>query len=450
MIGQTVSHYRIIEKLGEGGMGVVYKAEDTKLKRQVALKFLPAELTRDSQAKNRFFHEARAAAALNHPHIITVYEIGEHEGQVFIAMEYAEGRTLKDVISVGTGRDLSLPVTQVIDIATQIAEGLKKAHAKGIVHRDLKPANVMLTDEESAKIVDFGLAKLKGQTRLTRTGTTLGTVAYMSPEQAMGKEVDQRTDIWSLGVILYEMLAGRLPFGGDYDQAVVYSILNESPRSVKSLRPETPPALEKIIGRCLEKDLAKRYQRMDEVMADMRAVPLENPPAAKTKKKATKLTLLAGAGIAVVALAILAYLFLQPKPAPPGGQSIAVLPFVDMSPQKDQEYFCDGMTEELINRLSKIQALRVPARTSAFFFKGKTADIREVGSKLNVETVLEGSVQKAGERLRITAQLDQRRRRVSPLVREIRPQAGGCLRDPGRDLFGHRRFPAVEADVPGS
>ena len=232
MTGNIISHYRISwENFGEGGMGEVYLAEDAKLERQVALKFLPRHLTADKEARERFEREAKAAAALNHPNIVTVHEIGEHEGQVFIAMEYVEGRTLKELIS----GDLSpithhpLPITQVIEIASQIASGLAAAHAKGIVHRDVKPQNILVDRNNHVKILDFGLAKLKGVSPLTKESSTLGTVHYMSPEQTMGKEVDQRTDIWSLGVVLYEMLTGKLPFKGDYEQAVIYSILNEEP-----------------------------------------------------------------------------------------------------------------------------------------------------------------------------------------------------------------------------
>jgi len=234
MIGKTISHYKILEKLGEGGMGVVYKAEDTKLRRTVALKFLPPELTRDSEAKERFIHEARAAAALNHPNICTIHEIDESEGQFFIAMEYVEGESLKDVIEGNLPKVLNF--REALDLASRVADGLNEAHGKGIIHRDIKPDNIMITSKGQAKIMDFGLAKLRGQTKLTREGTTLGTVAYMSPEQARGDEVDHRTDIWSLGVILYEMLTGHLPFRGEYDQAVIYAIMNEEPEAATGLR----------------------------------------------------------------------------------------------------------------------------------------------------------------------------------------------------------------------
>ncbi len=261
MPGRTVSHYRILQKIGAGGMGEVFLAEDTQLERRVALKFLPAQLNADEDERQRFVHEAKAAAALSHPNIVTVYEIGDHEGQIFIAMEYVDGHTLKELISFDRPPSTvhRLPISQVLDIAAQIASGLSAAHEKGIVHRDLKPANVMVTAQGVVKIVDFGLAKLRGLSRLTKSGTTLGTVAYMSPEQALGKEVDQRSDIWSLGVILYEMLAGRLPFRGDYDQSMLYAIINEEPPIMASAGGQMFPDLEKVVRKALNKIPEQRY-----------------------------------------------------------------------------------------------------------------------------------------------------------------------------------------------
>jgi serine/threonine protein kinase len=264
MIGQTISHYKILEKLGSGGMGVVYKAEDTKLKRTVALKFLPPDLTRDDEAKKRFIHEAQAASALDHPNICTIHEIGETEdGTLFICMAYYEGETLKKKV---TSNQLS--VTSAIDISVQIAQGLTKAHEKGIVHRDIKPANLFVTNDGILKILDFGLAKLAGVTKLTKPGTTLGTVAYMSPEQMQGEEVDQRTDIWALGVVIYEMLTGKLPFKGEYEQAVMYSILNEKPEPITATRLDVPMELERIVIQCLEKEASKRYQLVNELLVE--------------------------------------------------------------------------------------------------------------------------------------------------------------------------------------
>lgn len=268
MIGTTISHYKIVEKLGEGGMGVVYKAEDLKLKRTVALKFLPPELTRDPEAKERFTHEAQAASALEHPNICNIHEIGEtDDGRSFIVMACYEGETLKDKIEGGP-----LPFKNAVDLAIQIGQGLEKAHGKNIVHRDIKPANVIITDDGIAKILDFGLAKLRGRTVLTKTGTTLGTVTYMSPEQVRGDEIDQRSDIWSLGVVLYEMITGVVPFKGEYENAIQYSILNVPPEAITGLRSGIPLEVERIVNKCLEKDKAYRYQHIDELLTDLRRV----------------------------------------------------------------------------------------------------------------------------------------------------------------------------------
>jgi serine/threonine protein kinase len=268
MLGQTISHYRIVSKLGGGGMGVVYQATDTKLDRSVALKFLPPDLTRDPDAKERFVHEAKAASALQHHNICTIHEIDESDdGRLFIAMDCYEGETLKQKIARGP-----LPVDEATDIASQVAEGLSKAHDAGMIHRDIKPANIMITSDNVVKIVDFGLAKLAGQTRVTKAGMAVGTVPYMSPEQAQGDGVDHRTDIWSLGVVLYEMLTGQLPFKGDIDVAVVYSILHEEPRSVREQRPEIPKELEKFINRALSKDPNSRFSSATHFLNDLKKV----------------------------------------------------------------------------------------------------------------------------------------------------------------------------------
>ena len=265
MIGRTVSHYRILEHLGGGGMGVVYKAEDLKLDRPVALKFLPPDLTRDPEAKQRFVHEARAASALDHPNICNVHDIGEtDDGQIFIVMAYYEGETLKKKIERGP-----LKIEESVRIAVQIAQGLAKAHEHDIVHRDIKPANVMVTSDEVVKIVDFGLAKLSGRTMLTKAGSTLGTAAYMSPEQARGEAAGLRTDLWSLGVTFYEMLTGHRPFESDYEQALVYSILNEDPKPMRDLRSEVPEALERICRRAMAKEPGDRYESAVELIADL-------------------------------------------------------------------------------------------------------------------------------------------------------------------------------------
>ena len=373
MIGRTISHYKILEKQAEGGLGAVYKAEDTKLKRPVALKFLLPELTRDYEAKERFINEARAASALDHPNICTVYEIGETEdNQLFIAMAFYEGETLRTKIRKGP-----LNLGEAVGIATQVAGGLAKAHSKGVVHRDIKPANIMVTSDGTAKIVDFGLAILAGQVRLTRTGATSGTAAYMSLEQARGEQIDHRTDIWSLGVVLYEMVTGQLPFRGEYEPALIYSILNDTPRPMSALRGEVPQALERIVMKAMAKLPGDRYRTAEETFAALESCANAIAADASLGKSS------------------------EPKEVP----SIAVLPFKDMSPQQDQEYFCEGIAEELINALVKVEGLRVAARTSASQFKDKAVDVRAVGRQLNVRSVLEGSVRKAGDRLRITAQL---------------------------------------------
>ena len=375
MIGETFAHYRILEKLGEGGMGVVYKAEDKKLDRVVALKFLSPELMRNSEARKRFVNEAKAAAALNHPNICTIYEIDESEEQTFIAMEYIEGMSLQEY--GGTIRESVRGIDTCTEIAIQIAKGLSKAHEKGIIHRDVKPGNILITRDGQAKIIDFGLAKLKGQTNVTKEGVTLGTVAYMSPEQARGGKIDHRTDIWSFGVIFSEMLTGDLPFNGEFEQAVIYSILNEEPEAIKNSQSDFPHELNTIVRKTLAKAPSERYQKMDEVLADLISIK-KKMNSHLSNEQDTKLNKM---------------------------PSIAVLPFVNMSPDPENEYFGDGLAEELINALTKLKGLRVAARTSAFSFRGRESDIREIGTQLNVNSILEGSVRKAGNMLRITTQL---------------------------------------------
>jgi serine/threonine protein kinase/Tfp pilus assembly protein PilF len=371
LISQTICHYQILGRIGEGGMGVVYKAEDTKLKRTVALKFLRRDMIGSGEIKSRFVHEAQAAASLDHPNICTVYAIDECGDQTFIAMAFVEGQSLKDQIAEGP-----LEPDKALDMAVQIAEGLSRAHSRGIVHRDIKPSNIMVTPEGRAKIMDFGLAKMSGLTQLTKTSTTLGTVAYMSPEQARGETVDHRTDIWSLGVLLYEMVTGQLPFRSKHEQAVIYLILNEEPQSVTAIREDLPIELERVVSMAISKNADDRYQTVADLLTDLCSLKDGLCPTIAT-----------------------------PVETPDRSPSIAVLPFADLSPGKDQEYFCDGIAEELINALSRLEGLRVPARTSAFSFKGKDADIAEIGRRLKVSAVLEGSVRKAGKRLRITAQL---------------------------------------------
>ena len=423
MIRQTISHYRILEKLGEGGMGVVYKAHDTKLDRDVALKFLPHYLTSDPTEKERFYHEARAAAALTHQNIAVVHEIGEHENQLFIAMEYVEGKTLKQLVESET-----LSVKRVLDIAIQVCEGLTAAHEKGVVHRDIKSDNIILTAKGQAKIMDFGLAKVKGATKLTKTGSTLGTAAYMSPEQALGEEVDQRSDIFSFGVVLYELLGSRLPFRGEHEAALMYSIVNEEPQPIARFNEKATPELEHIVMKALAKDKEERYQHADDLLADLRherkgleysragyvrAPTVEQPVVEREPAKPRRNLLRYVIPIAIIFAAAVLVVILNPfnfeigpkKALPADRKSVAVLPFTNMSGNKEDEFFSDGITEDIIAQLSNVAELKVISRTSVMPYKNTSKSLRDVGRELNVATVLEGSVRRAGNQVRIVAQL---------------------------------------------
>ncbi|MEJ2616223.1 MAG: serine/threonine-protein kinase, partial [Ignavibacteriaceae bacterium] len=275
MIGEIILHYKILENLGEGGMGVVYLAEDTKLKRQVAIKFLPLNISSNEEERKRFEIEAQAAAALNHPNIATIYSIEESDGQMFIVMEYIDGKELKEIIEhkhVEAEYIQTLQMNEVINYATQIAEGLEAAHKKGIIHRDIKSSNILITDENKVKIMDFGLAKVDKSAHLTKVGTTIGTAAYMSPEQARGEEVDKRTDIWSFGIVLYEMLTGELPFKGDYDQAVIYSIMNSEPELIQISAKEKGSEIKQIVEKALRKNPENRYQSMNDILKEFQKI----------------------------------------------------------------------------------------------------------------------------------------------------------------------------------
>jgi len=416
MIGRTISHYEILEKLGEGGMGIVYKAFDTKLQRHVAIKFLPAGLAADPMAKERFVREALAASALEHTNICNIHEIDETgEGQTFIVMACYEGEMLKEKIDRGP-----LKLEEVVDIATQVAQGLAKAHEQGIVHRDVKPANIFVTSDGVVKILDFGLAKLGGQTKLTREGTTLGTVAYMSPEQTRGEDVDHRTDIWSLGVLLYEMVSGVLPFKGDYDQAVMYSIVNEKPEPVTGLRTGIPIELEQYIDKALEKNPDDRYQRIDELIVDLRRLQTrsqlkraasESDEGVRYRRRDIRRYLIPGIIIACLILVVIGYFIFAPYKKEVGYERkmLVVLPFQNIGNSED-EYFAAGMTEEITTRLSMIQGLGVVSRTSALHYAGTEKTIGQIGDELGVDYVLEGTVRWARtpdglDRVRITPQL---------------------------------------------
>lgn len=367
MIGKTISYFKILEKLGEGGMGVVYRAEDTRLMRTVAIKLLPGEIAakgeEQGEEQERLMTEARAAAALNHPNIATIHSIDESEGTTFIVMEYIDGRELREVIGSKPMR-----LNEALDIATQVARGLRAAHDSGVIHRDIKSSNVILTGEGQAKITDFGLAKLSGLGHLTKPGSTVGTVRYMSPEQITAADVDHRTDLWSFGVLLYEMLTGELPFTGDYEAAVIYKILNEEPRALQSVRADVPDHIASLVAGLLQKDLRSRVSSAGDLMAGLQRSSSRKLPR-DTKK------------------------------------SVAVLYFENMSSDRENEYFCAGMTEDLITDLSKIRGLRVIPRTDVLPFRNREVNSRQVGETLRVDYILEGSVRKAGNRIRTTAQL---------------------------------------------
>jgi eukaryotic-like serine/threonine-protein kinase len=390
MIGRVISRYKIIEQLGHGGMGVVYKARDMRLERLVALKFLGTGAAENELARTRFMQEARAASALDHPNICTIYGIEDtDDGHMFIAMSCYEGENLRRRLERG-----SMSVKEAASVAIQVAQGLGKAHDHGIVHRDVKPGNVMLTSDGGVKLLDFGLALLGESLRSTQPGTSVGTPAYMSPEQIRGELCDARTDVWSLGVMLYEMLTGQLPFSSGPVHAMMHSIMQNEIRPPGELRQGIPPAFDTIVARALEKDRDRRYQTTRYLAADLRAEIQSDGSTQDVSITQTNYSIPTG-GLSRGSSPSVARV----------GLSLLVLPFTNLSSDPENEYFADGLTEELITDLGQIPGLLVVSRNSAFQFKGKPTDVRRTGQELRVTSVLEGSVRKAGDRLRITAQL---------------------------------------------
>jgi non-specific serine/threonine protein kinase len=416
MIGQTISHYKITAKLGAGGMGEVYLAEDTKLKRKVALKFLPQSFTKDVDTRSRFQREAEALAALNHPNIVTVFDVSEHEHNPYIVMEYIEGQSLRELVATG-----DLPIDRILDIVSQVADGLSAAHKREIIHRDIKSENIIVSSEGRVKIMDFGLATWRGVSKVTKEGSTVGTMAYMSPEQAEGRKVDHRADLFSLGVVLYELITGRLPFSGDHEAAIIYSIVNETPEPLARYKSNLPDGLQEIIGKALEKDPELRHQTASGFLSDIRRLRrLSESSVSVTTTGATsppprRRKALISSSITVAVIALLLAVFkpwrIEVKPtqeAAAGRKMLAVLPFENLGAE-DQEYFADGVTEEITARLAGISEIGVVSRQSSMQYKASRKSLREIGRDLGVDYILEGTIRwdRSGpvDRVRITPQL---------------------------------------------
>jgi serine/threonine protein kinase/Tfp pilus assembly protein PilF len=412
MIGKTILHYKILEKLGEGGMGVVYLAEDTKLERKVAIKFLPPQISDNTEERKRFVIEAKAAAALNHPNIATIYAIEETEHETFIAMEYIAGKELKEVIT-------NLPVKAVINYATQIAKTLQTANSNDIIHRDIKSTNIMLSNDGQIKVMDFGLAKLRGGSLVTKVGTTLGTTAYMSPEQARGNDVDQRADIWSFGVVLYEMLTDHLPFKGDYEQAVIYSMLNEEPESVKNSNSDIPDKLEKIVQKSLEKEITKRYQNASEILNDLREIETadakQTEPVTKDEASSKKKTpIIIGVFLILITLFFSIYFFSGNNEKStltalsvntPQLERLAILPFVNLKSDPETDFLGYALADQIIGALAYIKNISVRPSSAVRKYQNEMVDIATAGSDLRVDYILTGNYLKQDDLVRLNVEL---------------------------------------------
>lgn len=409
MIGKTISHYRIIEELGRGGMGVVYKAEDLNLKRIVALKFLATEFTHNSEAKNRFIREAQTSSSLDHDNLCTIYDIDSTEhGQLFISMAYYEGQTLTNWLA-----ENKPDIQQSLRIIYYLALGLNAAHKKGIVHRDMKPANIIITKEGKVKILDFGIAKLKDQQVITKPNTIMGTLSYMSPEQTKGDKVDGRCDIWALSVILYEMLCGQLPFQGKYDQAIIYNILNTDPVPVSQLNPQVSSQLNDLILKGLRKNVNERITTLEQFLKLLKDCPefeglksLSGTLSLKSPKFVNQKLMFVLSFFLLLTIFIGSFIIFKRGPAKGNMQTIAVLPFINLTGQEKQQYLCDALTDLLIGELALINNLHVISRTSSFQFKGvQNKSIQEIAKILDVRYVVEASLFKTGNRLGTNVQL---------------------------------------------